>query len=277
MKDGNLTYVSKIHREVKALRRLRLISPTVFWTFCVILPILAFGWAWEHFWGEEVLRKKVDEQKQQIQLLETQITPFKTIALERYPGRLNEALAGLAGDIKQFEQRLKDSERKIHAIAASVKIEVGAKWKNGTIPNINTMFLMGANSSAAHAEFRTRSGKMIPVNFYGFNDIKFQKQDADAVLVSFETVGNPPFELFSAVPEDLVSLEKLELEDGGINLGMLESPKLEIRKLSIFFLLNGRLEFGFEIPELGTVELTESAKSLHSSLLRPLPLTLPNK
>jgi cell division protein FtsB len=59
----------------------------------------------------DALRANLDNSKAEIQRLETLLTPFRTIALERYTGPEQEALSKLAQRIRSLEDQVKDVEK----------------------------------------------------------------------------------------------------------------------------------------------------------------------
>jgi len=61
--------------------------------------------------NNEMLSNDSDEAKVEIQRLETLLTPFRTIALERYTGPEQEALSKLANKIRMLEDQVKDVEK----------------------------------------------------------------------------------------------------------------------------------------------------------------------
>lgn len=102
-------------KEADAVWALLRSRPILFTGLCFVAIAFFAMWIYEKLWGKETLKATVASQGQQILLLEAQLTPFKTIALQRYPGELSEALAALASDIKQFEARLNETQRELDA------------------------------------------------------------------------------------------------------------------------------------------------------------------
>lgn len=96
----------RAHEELKALRSLKETNPRLFLIVCFVGCAFLGLWFYEKFWGKAALKAKLDSQQQQIILLETQLAPFKTIALERYSGNETDALAKLALKLHDIEEGL---------------------------------------------------------------------------------------------------------------------------------------------------------------------------
>ena len=67
------------------------------------------------------LERKLGERSAEIQRLETQLAPFKTIALARYTGPENEALAKLAGQVELLQRLDEEKTAKIKALEESIQ------------------------------------------------------------------------------------------------------------------------------------------------------------
>jgi tetratricopeptide (TPR) repeat protein len=95
--------VGKVEQVLDDLGRVRQKRP---WLFCLLIVafiIISCLYVFDKLWGIPSLNRKIEEQKGEIQLLETQLTPFRTIALERFSGTEAEALSKLAFQIKELE------------------------------------------------------------------------------------------------------------------------------------------------------------------------------
>jgi hypothetical protein len=78
------------------------------------------GVAIPYFFKIPILENKIDllekdnsDKTAEIQRLETQLTPFKTIALEKYTGSEQEALQQLAHDIQEIQNKANKLEKQI--------------------------------------------------------------------------------------------------------------------------------------------------------------------
>ena len=71
--------------------------------------------------ANHTLERSIGEKNVQLQRLETQLAPFKTIALERYTGPENEALAKLAGQVQLLQRLDEEKTAKIQTLERSLE------------------------------------------------------------------------------------------------------------------------------------------------------------
>jgi hypothetical protein len=101
--SGEKSIVGKVEQTLDDLGRVRQKSPWLFYLLIVAFVIVLCLYVFDKFWGIPSLNKTIEEQKGQILLLETQLTPFRTIALERFSGTEAEALSKLAFQLNALE------------------------------------------------------------------------------------------------------------------------------------------------------------------------------
>jgi len=95
------------------------------------------------------LQQKLSQKDSEIQRLETQLTPFRTIALEKYTGSEKEALEKLAQSMKIIESKTEDLERQLTPRKITPeKIAVIAE-KISLIKGIKVHFLLIASDPEA--------------------------------------------------------------------------------------------------------------------------------
>ena len=101
----------------------------------IITGLLAFAGMWWRSNSESsILRTKVTEQNQKIasqradiQRLETQLTPFKTIALEKFTGSEQEALRKLAYELDELKSYMDPFKKPIASATAHVEVTIKSK------------------------------------------------------------------------------------------------------------------------------------------------------
>ncbi len=101
MFNFNLNEPNKTYKEYKKFLQEH---PIIF----SILILIILGLLMLTLFNQNKLRNEIIEKDTKIQLLETQLIPFKTIALERFTGSEMEALRKLAEEIEDTEKRLKN-------------------------------------------------------------------------------------------------------------------------------------------------------------------------
>jgi hypothetical protein len=100
---GEKSLIGKVEQNLVDLARVWRKKPWLFWILVFAFVVIAGLYIFDKLWGIPALNKKIEEQRGQIQLLETQLTPFRTIALERFTGTEAQALAKLAFQLNDLE------------------------------------------------------------------------------------------------------------------------------------------------------------------------------
>lgn len=83
-------------------------------------------------WSEARRLKAQNEQLQrENQRLETQLAPFRAIAVTRYPGSESEALVKLSRDVEDLGKELAKTSATVSSYRARFVVRVSANWKGG--------------------------------------------------------------------------------------------------------------------------------------------------
>ena len=202
-------------------------------------------------WDVPGLRQTIAEQKQiiadknqQIILLETQLGPFKTIALERYPGAVTEALARLAKDLEKLQKDLIDATTSIKALDATVSIKVTADWKDGKPPTLNDIITLGGDMMTLRVVFEAQDGDTLEAKFYGFGELGVISTDEEWITVQYQARAAPGSAVFGTKPTGLVAVQVIQFcPFGGLKISRVVSRDLKLEQLDIQFFVNGKEAF----------------------------------
>ena len=83
---------------------------------------------------------KINSQEREIQRLETLLTPFRTIALEKYTGTESEALSMLANKIEEFQLTIIEKTKKIQELEENIKkLETASLPRTISVEKFNTL------------------------------------------------------------------------------------------------------------------------------------------
>lgn len=106
MKQNNETYIYKAEREWDEVRALARRRPMLFTCFLLLFLLGAAVLAYDRLWGIPKIREELASKNAEIQRLEIQLAPFRTVALRWYSGPEAEAMAILASKISHLEKEL---------------------------------------------------------------------------------------------------------------------------------------------------------------------------
>lgn len=176
------------------------------------------------------LEKEKGEKTAEIQRLETQLTPFKTIALEKYTGPEQEALRKLADELEKLKNYVDPLKKPISYAVADIEVIVKSDEQiNATymdrggllafVKNNQSLLLVSDTKSKAR---QNGKGEII----YKGN---FQIQS------DYSQIGKPVEILQES---DLIQIEFNKIPENSNVLG---------GKASV--IINGNLRFDFEIPQ----------------------------
>ena len=99
----------------------------LFWFLIFVASVLLAFTFYDRFWGIPKLSKdnrrpRTENRRTKTSksyCLKTQLAPFKTIALERYPGAVTDALARLGNDLETLQKQLNDEKTSIKDLQAA--------------------------------------------------------------------------------------------------------------------------------------------------------------
>lgn len=112
------------------------------------------------------LETQSEQLKLGIDRLSDQLIPFKTIALDRYPGGEAEALARLADDLRAVQSRLDQALGVIRSFEVDVAAVVAAKWSSGSPPKISGFLSLGGDADS-YLDLRLNTGETRRVELHG--------------------------------------------------------------------------------------------------------------
>lgn len=85
-----------------------------------------------------------------ILLLETQLAPFRVLAIERFPGHeVGEALAKLGADLNQLQADFEKATSSIQNFSVKLSIDVSADWVKGKEPGVEPLILMTSSGGSS--------------------------------------------------------------------------------------------------------------------------------
>lgn len=178
----------------------------------------------------ENLEKENSDKTAEIQRLETQLTPFKTIALEKFTGSEQEVLRKLADELKKLKNYVNPFKKPISYAVADIEVIVKSEEK------INTTY---ANRGGLLAF--VKDGQILLV----VSDTKsIARQNGKGEVIykgsfriqsSHSQVGKP-VEILQG--SDLIQIEFNKIPENSNVLGG-----------NAYVVINGDLSFDFEIPQ----------------------------
>jgi hypothetical protein len=219
----------------------------LFYGLCGVVIIFGALWLHEKYWGNSKLASENARLTLQLTLAETQLAPFKAIALEKYPGRWEEALTKLASNIQRFEEQLKNAQNRIRSMDIEVAIELSAKWKENVFPEpANWIWInegSGEKQVTAEIEFVHNDGRTVSVLFRGFENFDIQKGAGGTARLTFRSSAENRSPIFDFRTDEFHNCMKATWTLVNLKPELLAEEPLTVLKSEIDIVVNNRSEW----------------------------------
>ncbi len=174
----------------------------------------------------------------EVQRLQTMLVPFQTIALDRYPGDLNDALSKFANDLKGIQQTLDQSLRIIDSFEVEIAITVSADWESGVPPKNNSFLKMGSGSDTKLVLYKN-SGEQVEVFLYGSESPNVVPVSEKSSTVTYRAVARAGEWPIGSDYRDIKGCREGSTVLYGINSSLVNSGVLDQVLLNITIFVNG--------------------------------------
>lgn len=251
----------RVSSEYNALIQLHRTHPRLFWILLFVATVMLVFIIYDRIWGIPKLQQTISDQKQQIMLLETQLAPFKTIALDRYPGVVTESLDRLANDLETLQKKLIDATTSIKSLDAIASIKVSADWKDGKPPDLTNIIWFGGGTKSLSVKFELENGSDIDAVFDGHGGLHIETVNGNVVTIQYQANAVPGSSVFGRKPTDIVALKQVGFIPFGVNSNSVTSKMIKIEHLAIRFFTNGAESFECNIAGSGPVDVTKTGNT----------------
>lgn len=247
MSRDTTIYATWLQRQLDGIRTLKRQNPALFWLATSFALLFLGMWLHEKYWGKAQLLADNAKLTADLTLAETRLSPFKTIALEKYPGRWEDALTKLAGDIQRFEVKLQHEQNRIRTMQVEVAVEFKATWKDNKFPEVSKWiwFKQGAGDETASVEieFVHDDNRTIPVEFRSVENFNLEKLEGDRALLSFRCTAEPRSSIFEFRTDEIHRCASASWMMIHLKPDLLEQKPLRIIKSELDIVVNNRPEW----------------------------------
>jgi hypothetical protein len=212
------------------------------------------------------LKHKLEDKSHESLRLETQLAPFRALALEKYPGDQAEALKKLAEEVTTIRGRLERAERSINRFQARVKMSISANWSASRPSDSVAAILPGLHPSLMFNSSKT--GGLPEVVLFS-TESRATEAPADELGIAYVAepkAGAPPL----GMPvDDLAAYTTASISLPFVTLSTVTDGKATLRRFELEIPVNGTRRFFIsENPNYSFDVPTEARK------IRMLDLTL---
>jgi len=196
--------------------------------------------AYDRGWNIPELETAIRDKDVEIQRLETQLVPFKTVALERYPGNETEALKRLAKELSDLELRLEASLQKIHSFEAHMCAVVTVEPAKESTPLDGALLVLG-NNPAATVQVELRDGSIQEERFYLTEGMPSISGLAPGrVSLEYHAKALPGSWVFDRRLDQLSSCRQIQLALYGFKREPTKTERIIIETYSVTLYANGK-------------------------------------
>jgi len=231
---------SRAERELEALGRLRRERPKVFLVLIASVFVVGAFFLYDHFWGIPGLKERIADQEKEILRLETQLAPFRALALERYSLPEGEALAKLAGNLALLEERLNQYFSKVRQFEVVVEVRVAANWAEEQPPN-STALLRDDRSPVLTVDTKLEDGSIRQILLFATENPHIGPDPAapDGAIIAYRAAARAGDWIIGSERADLVSTEHVALVTWGLERSVVSDGRVRVREISLVFFVNG--------------------------------------
>lgn len=203
------------------------------------------------------LEKEVADLKDEIQRLETQLAPFRALAIQKFGGSEDQALVKLVAQVQDLQIQLERATGTIRRFDVFAVATLAGDWKSGTLPNLSNLFRKASREADIRVELKTGGAEMRWVEF----------TDTGAPRMATGENGNWTLDYTAQAPagswvlginrDDLMTCGTLEMILYGINRNVTNNGVVTVNSVELTFFANGipayrceyRPNFRAELPE----------------------------
>lgn len=233
------SFTQKATREVEHITSLRKQNPRLFWFLLSAVVVVGVAWALEYFRGKSKIEAENQSLKQEVILLEAQLAPFKTVALEKYPGRLEDALKKLTKDVEYFEVALNRSEKKIRNLDLELSVVFTAPWK-GEIPKKWLKFEDGSDTTAVVLKLGQSNGEVVQIDMVDMTGLKMESIGEGKTKLFYRCKAPLRSPILGSSTDEVKSIRGIEMLLMGLTRERIEDKPVLFHTLTLEFLVNGQ-------------------------------------
>ena len=205
--------------------------------------------------------------------LNSQLAPFRAVAVERFGGNEQQALVKLAAQLSDLEAQLKREARTIRRFDVAVVATLAGDWKSSTLPDFSKLFRKGSRNADIRVEVKTKDSDMRWVDFADFSAPKMAAGEGNTWILDYGGQAPVGSWVLGVSRDDLLSCGGLEMELYGIDHDVTKDGVITVVSVTLSFYVNGVPACRCEYRSPFTDKLPEQVKDVKIQLRgSPVPI-----
>ena len=203
------------------------------------------------------LEKEVADLKGEVQRLETQLSPFRALAVLRFGGSEEEALSKLAAQVRDLQTQLDREAGTIRRFDVAVVATLSGDWKSTTPPNFSHLWRTSSGGSDIRVEFKTNGAGMRWVEFTDSSALRMATGESSSWILNYTAQTPAGSWVLGVNRDDLQACGSLVMVLYGIDRNVTWDSIVTVTSVVLSFFVNGTPAYRCEYRPNFRAELTE--------------------
>jgi hypothetical protein len=177
--------------------------------------------------------------ERQVAGLEAQLAPFRAVAVERFGGNEQQALAKLAAQLGELQTQLQREAGTIRRFDVAAVANLTGDWKSTSPPDLSKLFRTGGRGSDIRAELKTEDADMRWVEFTDITPPRMVAGEHNSWILDYGGQVPAGSWLLGANRNDLQTCGSVEMTFYGIDHNTTQDGVITVNSLTLTFYVNG--------------------------------------
>lgn len=185
------------------------------------------------------LEKEVEDLKGEVQRLETQLVPFRTLAIERFGGSPEEALAKLATQVQGLEAQIKRASSTIYRFDVAAVVTLLGDWKSDSPPDFSNLLRRSNRSSDIRVELKISGMDMRWIEFKDSSGPKMNRGKSNSWVLDYTAQAPAGSWILGVSHNDLQKCGAVDMVLYGIDHNVTRDSVITVTDVVLTFHVNG--------------------------------------
>jgi hypothetical protein len=203
------------------------------------------------------LEKEVVDLKDEVQRLETQLAPFRALAIQRFGGSEEQALSKLAAQVQDLQTQLERATGTIRRFDVVALATFTGDWKSATLPNLSNLFRKASREADIRVELKSGGADMRWVEFTESGAPRMATGENGNWTLDYTAQAPAGSWVLGANRDDLQACGALEMILYGIDRNVTHNGVVVVKSVELSFFVNGTPAYRCEYKPNFRAELPE--------------------
>jgi len=177
--------------------------------------------------------------EKQVAILETQLAPFRAIAIERFGGTEQQALVKFAAQLGELEKQLKREAGTIRRFDVAAVATLVGDWKSTTPPDFSHLFRTGGRGSDIRIELKTKDADMRWLEFTDSSPPRMAAGEDRSWILDYTAQVPPGSWVLGLDRNELLTCGPAVITLYGIDRNATNDSIVTVTRLTLTFYVNG--------------------------------------